>query len=83
MFAVLVGGYPNQRADFLEMAQLIDDETIVWVDNQKSFYYIANLFVHFGGFAPTPTGKLIITWSGDHMETFHRVYKTLGVENNV
>jgi hypothetical protein len=79
MFVVLVGGYPNQRSEFMQMVQAIDDERIVWVDNQKSFYYIANLFVYFGGLAPTPSGKLIITWSGDHLETLHRVYKTLGL----
>lgn len=79
MFVVLVGGYPNQRAEFMQMVEAIDDERIVWVDNQKSFYYIADLFVYFGGLAPTPAGKLIITWSGDHLETLHRVYKTLGL----
>lgn len=79
MFVVLVGGYPIQRAEFMELAMSIDDDRIVWVDNQKSFYYIADLFVYFGGPISTPAGKLIITWSGDHLETFHRVYKTLGV----
>jgi hypothetical protein len=79
MFVVLVGGYPNQRAEFMEMVKPIDDDRIVWVDDKKSFYYIANLFVYFGGPISTPSGKLVITWSGDHLETIHRVYKTLGV----
>jgi hypothetical protein len=79
MFVVLVGGYPNQRAEFMQIVEAIDDERIVWVDNQKSFYYIADLFVYFGGLAPTPAGKLVITWSGDDLETIHRVYKTLGL----
>ena len=76
---VLVGGYPNQRAEFMEMVKPIDDDRIVWVDDKKSFYYIANLFVYFGGPVSIPTGKLMITWSGDNLETLHRVYKTLGV----
>jgi hypothetical protein len=79
MFVVLVGGYPNQRAEFMEMVKPIDDDRIVWVDDKKSFYYIANLFVYFGGPVSIPTGKLMITWSGDNLETLHRVYKTLGV----
>jgi hypothetical protein len=79
MFVVLVGGYPNQRAEFMKVVEAIDDERIVWVDDKKSFYYIADLFVYFGGPISTPPGKLIITWSGDHLETLHRVYKTLRV----
>lgn len=79
MFVVLVGGYPHQRAEFMEMTGAIDDNRIVWVDDKKSFYYIADLFVYFGGPFSTPSGKLMITWSGDHLETLHRVYKTLGV----
>lgn len=79
MFVVLVGGYPHQRGEFMKIVEAIDDDRIVWVDDKKSFYYIANLFVCFGGLAPTPAGKLTITWSGDHLETLHRVYKTLGV----
>ena len=76
---VLVGGYPNQRAEFMQMTEAIDDDRIVWVDDKKSFYYIARLFVYFGGSISTPPGKLVITWSGDHLETLHRVYKTLGL----
>jgi hypothetical protein len=79
MFVVLVGGYPNHRAEFMEIVEAINDERIVWVDDKKSFYYIANLFVHFGGPISIPPGKLMITWSGDHLETLHRVYKTLGL----
>jgi hypothetical protein len=79
MFVVLVGGYPNQRAEFMQMVESINDERIVWVDDKKSFYYIASLFVHFGGPISTPSRKLMITWSGDHLETIHRVYKTLGL----
>jgi len=79
MFVVLVGGYPNHRAEFMEIVEAINDERIVWVDDKKSFYYIANLFVYFGGPISIPPGKLMITWSGDHMETLHRVYKTLGL----
>ena len=79
MFVVLVGGYPNHRAEFMEIVKAINDERIVWVDDKKSFYYIANLFVYFGGPISIPPGKLMITWSGDHMETLHRVYKTLGL----
>jgi len=76
---VLVGGYPDQRAEFMEIVRDIVDERIVWVDDKKSFYYIAHLFVYFGGPISTPSGKLVLTWSGDHLETLHRVYKTLGV----
>ena len=79
MFVVLVGGYPNHRADFMKIVEAINDERIVWVDDKKSFYYIANLFVYFGGPISIPPGKLMITWSGDHLETIHRVYKTLGL----
>ena len=79
MFVVLVGGYPNQRTEFMQIAEAIADERIVWVDEKKSFYYLAHLFVYFGGPISTPPGKLMITWSGDHLETLHRVYKTLGV----
>jgi len=83
MFVVLIGGYPIQRAEFMELAMSIDEDQFVWVDEKKSFYYIADLFVDFGGPISTPAGKSIITWSGDHLETFRRVYKTLGVYNNV
>ena len=79
MFVVLVGGYPYQRAEFMQMVEAIDDERVVWVNDKKSFYYIANLFIYFGGPISTPPGKLVITWSGDHLETIHRVYKTLGL----
>ena len=79
MFVVLVGGYAHQRAEFMEMAGAIDDNRIVWVDDKKSFYYIADLFVYFGGQISLPAEKLMITWSGDHLETLHRVYKTLRV----
>lgn len=79
MFVVLLGGYPNHRTEFMEIVEAINDERIVWVNDKKSFYYIANLFVYFGGPISIPPGKLMITWSGDHLETLHRVYKTLGL----
>jgi len=79
MFVVLVGGYPHQRGEFMKMVEAIDDDRIVWTDNKTSFFYIANLFVYFGGPVSIPTGKLMITWSGDNLETLHRVYKTLGL----
>jgi len=79
MFVVLVGGYPNHRAEFMDIVGAINDERIMWVDDKKSFHYIANLFVYFGGPISIPPGKLMITWSGDHLETLHRVYKTLGL----
>jgi hypothetical protein len=79
MFVVLVGGYPHQRTEFMQMVEAIYDERVVWVNDKKSFYYIANLFIYFGGPISTTPGKLVITWSGDHLETIHRVYKTLGL----
>jgi hypothetical protein len=53
---------------------------IVWANDRRSFYYIADLFVHFGGSIKIPQGKRFITWSGDNQETVRRVYKTLGLE---
>jgi hypothetical protein len=44
------------------------------------FYYIADVFVNFGGLTNIPKGKLTITWSGDNQETIQRIYKTLGLE---
>ena len=81
MFVVLVGGNINDRNKFHE-----DVMTswalphIVWVNDRRSFYYIAHLFVHFGGSIKIPAGKRFITWSGDNQETAARVYKTLGLE---
>jgi hypothetical protein len=77
MFVVLVGGYPNQRSEFLALAS--QNENIMWINDQLAFYYIGHLFIHFGGPTSIPRGKLTITWSGDHQETLDRVYKTLGV----
>lgn len=81
MFVILVGGYHNQREEFLKFAERADvDDKIVWINNGKSFDYIANLFLDFGGPVHIPAGKLRITWSGDHQETFDRVFKTLNLE---
>ena len=81
MFVVLVGGYPNQRENFYE--EVMTNwalSHIIWVNDRRSFYYIADLFVHFGGQANIPAGKRFVTWSGDNQETAARVYKTLGLE---
>lgn len=79
MFVVLVGGYVNQRDRFFEDMD-VNDQQIVWINDKRAFYYIADLFVNFGGGANIPMGKRSITWSGDNMETLQRVYKTLGLE---
>ena len=80
MFVVLVGGYTQQRERFYdETAGLLCDR-IVWVNDRSAFYYIADIFVNFGGIINIPKGKLTITWSGDNQETIQRVYKTLGLE---
>ena len=81
MFVVLVGGHINQRDKFYEdvMASWTMPH-IVWANDRQSFYYIADLFVHFGGSIKIPQGKRFITWSGDNQETVRRVYKTLGLE---
>lgn len=81
MFVVLVGGNINQRHKFYEevMTSWVLPH-IVWVNDRRSFYYIADLFVYFGGQLKIPEGKRFITWSGDNQETVRRVYKTLGLE---
>lgn len=79
MFVILVGGYTNHRDRFYnEMDK--NDPRIVWINNRRSFVYIADLFVNFGEGANIPLGKKTITWSGDNLETLQRVYKTLGLE---
>lgn len=79
MFVVLVGGYVNQRERFFEEMADAHDDRIVWINDKRSFYYIADLFVNLGGIVDIPKGKKVITWSGDNMETCERVYKTLGL----
>jgi hypothetical protein len=79
MFVILVGGCPNQRGEFMKIAEGVNDDSILWINDRKSFYYIGNLFVDFGGSTVIPHGKPSITWSGHHHETLERVYKTLGV----
>ena len=81
MFVVLVGGNPQQRDAFYE--QVMTSWAlphVIWVNDRRSFNYIADLFVYFGGQATIPAGKKSITWSGDNQETIQRVYKTLGLE---
>ena len=80
MFVVLVGGYDNQRDEFYKDALNLGDEDIVWINDSRTFNYIADLFVNFGGITNIPKGKLTITWSGDNQETIQRVYKTLVLE---
>jgi len=80
MIVVLVGGYVNQRDEFYKDVLQLGDENIVWVNGGRTFYYIADLFVNFGGFTNIPRGKLSVTWSGDNQETIQRIYKTLGLE---
>lgn len=80
MFVVLVGGYAQQREAFFNEASTNDDDLVVWINDRLSFYYIADLFVNFGGQTNIPIGKLSITWSGDNQETIARIYKTLGLE---
>jgi len=80
MIVVLVGGYPNQRDEFYKNVLELGEEDIVWVNDNRMFYYIADLFVNFGGITNIPKGKLTITWSGDNQETIQRIYKTLGLE---
>jgi hypothetical protein len=80
MFVVLVGGYTHHREAFYdETADLLGDK-IVWVNDRSAFYYVADLFVNFGGIINIPKEKKVITWSGDNQETIARVYKTLGLE---
>ena len=80
MFVVLVGGYDHQRDEFHRDVLNMADETIVWINHSRTFNYIADLFVNFGGITNIPKDKLVITWSGDNQETIQRVYKTLGLE---
>lgn len=81
MFVVLVGGNTNDRDKFHEEVMTSWAlPHIVWVNDRRSFYYIADLFVHFGGSIKIPAGKRFITWSGNNQETAGRVYKTLGLE---
>lgn len=80
MFVVLVGGYTNQRDAFYNETAGLSCDKIVWVNDRTAFYYIADLFVHFGGIINIPREKTVITWSGDNQETIDRVYKTLGLE---
>jgi hypothetical protein len=79
MFVVLVGGYTNQRDRFYDEMDKYDQQ-IVWINDKRSFYYIADLFVNFGEGASIPLGKKTITWSGNNTETLQRIYKTLGLE---
>jgi len=79
MFVVLVGGYPNHRERFYDEMDK-HDPRIVWINDKRSFYYIADLFVNFGEGANIPMVKKSITWSGNNTETLQRIYKTLGLE---
>lgn len=79
MFVVLVGGYPNQRDRFYDEMDK-NDPRVIWINDRRSFFYIADLFVNFGEGANIPIGKTSITWSGNNAETLQRVYKTLGLE---
>lgn len=78
MFVVLVGGYVNQRDQFFDEMDK-NDERVVWVNDKRSFYYIADLFVNFGGITDIPRGKRVITWNGDTQETMEKIYETLGL----
>jgi hypothetical protein len=78
MFIVLVGGYVNQRERFFDEMDK-NDERIIWINEKRSFYYIADLFVNFGGITDIPRGKRVITWSGDTQETLEKIYETLGL----
>jgi len=79
MFVVLVGGYVNQRDRFFEEMDA-NYQHVVWINDRRQFYYIADLFVNFGEGANIPMGKKSITWSGNNQETIALVYKTLGLE---
>jgi hypothetical protein len=52
---------------------------VVWMEEDPKFYENADLFVSCGGVPYPPKGARSITWSGDHVETIQRVYKTLGL----
>jgi hypothetical protein len=81
MFVILVGGTQKQRDEFTQFAERHDiDDKVVWINNRPTFHYIANLFINFGGPVNIPSGKLIITWSGDHQETYDRAFKTLNLK---
>jgi hypothetical protein len=81
MFVVLVGGDTQQRSEFYqEVMTSWALPHVVWVNDRRSFYYIADLFVNFGGQVTIPSGKKSITWSGNNQETIERTYKTLGLE---
>lgn len=79
MFVVLVG-YANHRDTFFEEVTSLNDDRIVWSNDKKTFYYIADLFVDFGGSPKLPERAKVLTWSGDHQETLGRIYKSLGLE---
>jgi hypothetical protein len=78
MFIVLVGGYVNQRERFFDEMDK-NDERVVWINDKRSFYYIADIFVNFGGIVEIPRGKKVVTWSGDTQETLEKIYETLGL----
>lgn len=80
MFVVLVGGYSRQREEFFNEVNSSGSDAILWINDRRTFYYIADLFVNFGGQVNIPAGKPSVTWSGDNQETIERIYKTLGLE---
>jgi hypothetical protein len=79
MIVLLIGDTNGGRDHFYTFAIKNGRPHIFWLNNIDS--PTVDLVVHFGGtYRIADPNIKKITWSGDHLETLHRVYKTLGLE---
>lgn len=82
MIVLLIGDTNGGRNDFYRFAWKNGRPGIFWVNKSEPVdYSIVDLVVHFGGIDTILNHNIkTITWSGNHLETLQRVYKTLGLE---
>ena len=82
MIVLLIGDTNGGRDNFYRFVNVCGRRGVFWINNVELLDYSAvNLVVHFGGTDYMGSNIIkSITWSGDHIETLQRVYKTLGVE---
>lgn len=79
MIVLLIGDTNGGRDNFYNFAKEKGIPGIFWINNANlNDLSGVHLVVNFGG--SVLNGKKTITWSGDHIETLQRIYKTLLVE---
>jgi len=81
MIVLLIGDTNGGRNDFYNFVSRYANPGIYWINNSQLIDYSGiNTVLYFGGPINLPQEVKTITWSGNHVETLHRVYKTLGLE---